>query len=41
VIWTGSDLGQGPVAGSCEHGTEPSGSINVGRFLSSCMTGGF
>jgi hypothetical protein len=27
--------------GSCEHGNEPSGSINVGKFLSSCVTGGF
>jgi hypothetical protein len=29
------------VEGSCEHGNEPSGSINVGKFLSSCTTGGF
>jgi hypothetical protein len=30
--------GQGPVAGCCEHGNEPSGSINVGVFdkLSDC-----
>jgi hypothetical protein len=24
---------QGPVAGSCEHGNEPSGSVKVGEFL--------
>jgi hypothetical protein len=29
------------VEGSCEHGNEPSGSINVGKFLSSCTDGGF
>jgi hypothetical protein len=28
-----SDLGQGPVAGSCEHGNEHSCSIKVGEFL--------
>jgi hypothetical protein len=28
-----SDSGQGPVAGSCEHGNEPSGSIKGGKFL--------
>jgi hypothetical protein len=28
-----SGSGQGPVAGSCEHGNEPSGSIKVGEFL--------
>jgi hypothetical protein len=25
--------GQGQVAGSCEHGNEPSGSIKCGEFL--------
>jgi len=25
--------GQGPVAGSCEHSNEPSGSIKGGEFL--------
>jgi hypothetical protein len=25
--------GQGQVAGSCEHGNEPSGSIKYGEFL--------
>jgi hypothetical protein len=29
------------VEGSCEHGNEISGSINVGKLLSSCTTGGF
>jgi hypothetical protein len=28
------------VEGSCEHGNELSGSINVGKFLSSCTNGG-
>jgi len=28
-----SGSGYGPVAGSCEHGNEPSGSINCGKFL--------
>jgi hypothetical protein len=28
-----SGLGQGPVAGSCEDGNEPSGSIKDGAFL--------
>jgi hypothetical protein len=28
-----SGPGQGPVAGSCEHGNEASGSIKVGEFL--------
>jgi len=27
------DLGQGPGAGSCEHGNEPSDSINGREFL--------
>jgi hypothetical protein len=27
-----SCLGQGPVAGPCEHGSEPSGSIKRGKF---------
>jgi hypothetical protein len=26
---------QGPVAGSCEHGNEPSASIKTGNFLTS------
>jgi hypothetical protein len=30
-----------PVAGSCEHRNEPSGSINVGKFMSSWAAGGF
>jgi hypothetical protein len=25
-----------PVAGSCEHGNQPSGSINPSKFLMSC-----
>jgi hypothetical protein len=29
------------VEGSCEHGNEPSGSINAGQFLSSCTIGFF
>jgi hypothetical protein len=29
------------VEGSCEHGNESSGSINAGKFLSSCTIGGF
>jgi hypothetical protein len=28
-----SNLRQGPVAGSCEHGNEPLGSIEGGEFL--------
>jgi hypothetical protein len=28
-----SGLGQGPVAGCCEHGTETSDSIRDGKFL--------
>jgi hypothetical protein len=28
-----SSSGQGPVAASCEHGNEPSGSIKDGEFL--------
>jgi hypothetical protein len=31
--WYLSDSGYGPVAGSCEHGTEPSGYIKVEKFL--------
>jgi hypothetical protein len=31
-------LGYGPVAGSCEHGNELSGSIKAGNFLSSWAT---
>jgi hypothetical protein len=30
-----SGSGQGPVAGCCEHGNEPSGSIKGGEFLDS------
>jgi hypothetical protein len=30
-----SGSGKGPVEGSCEHGNEPSGSINFGKFLRS------
>jgi hypothetical protein len=29
------------VEGSYEHGNEPSGSINAGKFLKSCTIGGF
>jgi hypothetical protein len=28
-----SGLGKGPVKGSCEHGNEPSGSINIWEIL--------
>jgi hypothetical protein len=28
-----SGRGEGPVAGSCEHGNEPSGSTKGGEFL--------
>jgi hypothetical protein len=28
-----SGSGQGPVAGSCEHGSVPSGSIKGGEFI--------
>jgi len=28
-----NDTGYGPVAGFCEHGNEPSGSIKSGKFL--------
>jgi hypothetical protein len=28
-----SSCGQGPVAGSCDHGNEPSGYIKGGEFL--------
>jgi len=30
---TASSLGEGPMAGCCEHGTEPSGSIKSREFL--------
>jgi hypothetical protein len=30
-----SGLGQGPVAGSYEHGNEPSGTIKAGNFVTS------
>jgi hypothetical protein len=36
IGWEGLDSsgsGQGPVAGCCEHGNEPSGSIKGGEFL--------
>jgi hypothetical protein len=34
VLWTESSLsGQGQVAGTCECGNEPSGSIKCGEFL--------
>jgi hypothetical protein len=29
------------VEGCCEDGNEPSGSINVGKFLRNCSAGGF
>jgi hypothetical protein len=29
------------VEGSCEHGNEPSGSINAGKFLSGCTFDSF
>jgi hypothetical protein len=32
---------KGPAAGYCEYGNEPSGSIKVGKFLSSRAIGGF
>jgi hypothetical protein len=32
-VWTGFISGQEPVTGSCEHGNEPSVSINGGEFL--------
>jgi hypothetical protein len=33
-VWIDSSgSGQGPVAGSCEHGNEPSRSINCGEFV--------
>jgi hypothetical protein len=42
VVWTVSIwLRTGTVEGSCEHGNEPSGSINAGKFLSSCIISGF
>ena len=31
--WTGSDSGQGQVAGTCECSNEPLGSIKCGEFL--------
>jgi hypothetical protein len=36
VVWCGlesCDSGQGPVAGSCEHGNGPTGSIEGGYLL--------
>jgi hypothetical protein len=36
MVWYGldrSDSGEGPVEGSCEHGNEPSGSINCWEVL--------
>jgi len=32
-MWFGSEPGQGPVAGSCQHRNEPSGSIEGCEFL--------
>jgi hypothetical protein len=29
------------VEGSCEHGNDSSGTINVGKFLNGCTTGSF
>jgi hypothetical protein len=41
AMWTGFIwLSIGAVAGSCEHGNEPSGSLNVGKSLNSSATGG-
>ena len=34
----GVGSGEGQVAGTCEYGNEPSGSKNVGNFLTSCRT---
>jgi hypothetical protein len=31
-VMDSSDLGQGQVSGSCEHGNEPSGFIKCGEF---------
>jgi len=36
-----SHSGQGPVAGCCEHGNEPSSSIKAGNFLNSSVIVGF
>jgi hypothetical protein len=36
-----SDSGCEQVKGFSEHGNEPSGFINVGKFVSNCTTGGF
>jgi hypothetical protein len=33
VDWNSSGSGHGPVAGSCEHGNEASGSTEGGEFL--------
>jgi hypothetical protein len=42
VVWTGLIWFRiRPVEDSCEHGNDPSGSKNVGKFLSSCTTGNF
>ena len=40
-VWTGSSWlsGQGQVAGTCECGNEPSGSIKCGEFLDYLRTG--
>jgi hypothetical protein len=41
IVWGSMDwiyLAQRPVEGSCEHGNEPLGSINFGKFVSSCPT---
>jgi hypothetical protein len=42
--WCGlvrSGSGYRPVEGSCEHGDEPVGSMNAGKFLGGCTIGGF
>jgi hypothetical protein len=36
--WVFSDSGQGQVAGACECGNEPSGSIKCGEFLEKLST---
>jgi hypothetical protein len=39
--WGGMDWIDLAQEGPCEHGNETSGSINVGKLLSGCATGGF
>jgi hypothetical protein len=41
MYWIDLAQDRNPVEGSCEHGNEPSGFIKVGKFLSSCIAGGF